>query len=146
VQVHRDLKPENLLFTDRSQTATLKLIDFGMAKFVRPGESLHDWCGTPEFQAPEVVRRTGYDTKADVWSAGVILYILLFGYPPFRDRNRMRLYTKVAQGKFEFPADEAAASVSPEGAKPQLCERCFWRDGTDGLVGRAQRVIWCRVC
>jgi len=76
-------------------------------------DTLNDWCGTPEYQAPEVVKRQGYGLKADMWSVGVIMYIMLAGIPPFKDGNRLRLYSKISKGEYSFP-DENWKCVSEE--------------------------------
>ncbi|CAB4284915.1 unnamed protein product [Prunus armeniaca] len=101
---HRDLKPENLLLDENEN---LKVSDFGLSAL---GESkrqdglLHTTCGTPAYVAPEVINRKGYDgTKADIWSCGVILYVLLAGYLPFHDSNLMEMYRKIGKGDFKFP-------------------------------------------
>ncbi|KAL2479048.1 CBL-interacting serine/threonine-protein kinase 25 [Forsythia ovata] len=100
---HRDLKPENLLLDENEN---LKVSDFGLSALpeqLRNG-LLHTQCGTPAYVAPEVLRKKGYDgAKADIWSCGVILYVLLAGFLPFQDENLMRMYTKVFKAKFEFP-------------------------------------------
>ena len=82
--VHRDLKPENILIDHESQT--LKIADFGTAVFSDPNKKLKDLVGTPYYMAPEVIDGK-YDQKCDVWSCGVILYILLSGSPPFNGNN-----------------------------------------------------------
>ncbi|CAN0923845.1 CBL-interacting protein kinase 2 [Linum grandiflorum] len=102
---HRDLKPENLLLDG---DGILKVSDFGLAKSMnnRDKESmmLRTMCGTPAYVAPEVVSRRGYDgAKADVWSCGVILYVMLAGYLPFHDVNIMVLYRKASNADFKLP-------------------------------------------
>jgi len=100
--VHRDLKPENLLYVDK-KTNTIMLVDFGLAK--QMGENmLTTPCGSPAYVAPEVLERKPYGAEVDWWSLGVILYILLCGFPPFHDEhnNLKRLYKKIKKGKFEF--------------------------------------------
>ncbi|KAK7267316.1 hypothetical protein RIF29_19985 [Crotalaria pallida] len=80
--MHRDLKPENFLFENKKETAPLKAIDFGLSIFFKPGETFNEIVGSPYYMAPEVLKRN-YGPEVDIWSAGVILYILLCGVPPF---------------------------------------------------------------
>ncbi|XP_057957574.1 CBL-interacting serine/threonine-protein kinase 25-like [Malania oleifera] len=101
---HRDLKPENLLLDDDEN---LKISDFGLSALpeqLRNDGLLHTQCGTPAYVAPEVVRKRGYDgSKADIWSCGVILFVLLAGYLPFQDENLMKMYRKIFRAEFESP-------------------------------------------
>ncbi|XP_010423995.1 PREDICTED: CBL-interacting serine/threonine-protein kinase 15-like [Camelina sativa] len=101
---HRDLKPENLLL---DEDGSLKVSDFGLSALAdsrRQDGLLHTTCGTPAYVAPEVISRKGYDGfKADVWSCGVILFVLLAGYLPFRDSNLMELYKKIGKAEVKFP-------------------------------------------
>jgi len=99
---HRDIKPENLLVIDLQHSKALKLADFGLAVAVR--EPLFTVCGTPTYVAPEILAETGYGVKVDVWAIGVILYILLCGYPPFSSRtnNQEELFDQILSGLFEF--------------------------------------------
>lgn len=99
---HRDIKPENLLVIDHRCTKSLKLADFGLAVSVR--EPLFTVCGTPTYVAPEILAETGYGVKVDVWAIGVIMYILLCGYPPFSSRtnNQEELFDQILSGLFEF--------------------------------------------
>jgi serine/threonine protein kinase len=100
--VHRDLKPENLIFDRPGDDATLKLTDFGFATIMEPNKKLTSACGTPEYVAPEVLADKPYDQQADMWSCGVIIYILLCGYPPFYGKNEKELFEKILSRKFEF--------------------------------------------
>ncbi|UPX16208.1 Non-specific serine/threonine protein kinase [Ascochyta rabiei] len=103
---HRDLKPENILL-DRD-TITVKLVDFGMAALQPAGKKLTTPCGSPHYAAPEVIKTTAYDgAKADVWSCGVILYVLLTGTPPFNysgdDRDLKYLFRAIERGEYVLP-------------------------------------------
>ncbi|XP_075484106.1 CBL-interacting protein kinase 32-like isoform X2 [Primulina tabacum] len=102
---HRDLKPENLLMDD---AGNLKVSDFGLSALshtVRDDGLLHTTCGTPNYVAPEVLNDRGYDgATADLWSCGVILFVLLAGYLPFDDANLMNLYSKISSANFTCPS------------------------------------------
>ncbi|KAI5609172.1 serine/threonine-protein kinase DCLK2 isoform 1, partial [Silurus asotus] len=103
--VHRDIKPENLLVCEYPDgTKSLKLGDFGLATVVEG--PLYTVCGTPTYVAPEIIAETGYGLKVDIWAAGVIMYILLCGFPPFRsERNQQEeLFEQILRGRLEFPA------------------------------------------
>ncbi|QCE12004.1 serine/threonine kinase [Vigna unguiculata] len=101
---HRDLKPENLLLDENDN---LMVSDFGLSALTdskRQDGLLHTTCGTPAYVAPEVINRKGYDgIKADIWSCGVILFVLLAGHLPFHDSNLMEMYRKISKGVFKFP-------------------------------------------
>mmetsp|Transcript_16757 Transcript_16757/g.25642 ORF Transcript_16757/g.25642 Transcript_16757/m.25642 type:complete len:319 (-) Transcript_16757:126-1082(-) len=99
---HRDLKPENLLLLSADDDSAVKIADFGFAKKVYAPKSLTTQCGTPGYVAPEILEGIPYDTKSDMWSVGVILYILLGGYPPFIENNQRDLFRKIRRGEYEF--------------------------------------------
>ncbi|KAF7247960.1 Serine/threonine-protein kinase DCLK3 [Varanus komodoensis] len=101
--VHRDLKPENLLVQrNPDKTTTLKLADFGLAKLVK--KPIFTVCGTPTYVAPEILAENGYGLEVDMWATGVILYILLCGFPPFRshERDQEELFQIIQLGHYEF--------------------------------------------
>ncbi|XP_019420104.1 PREDICTED: CDPK-related kinase 3-like [Lupinus angustifolius] len=110
--VHRDLKPENFLFTSRSQDADVKLIDFGLSDFIRPDERLNDIVGSAYYVAPEVLHRS-YSVEADIWSIGVITFILLCGSRPFWARTESGIFRSVLRADPNFD-DLPWPSVSPE--------------------------------
>lgn len=101
---HRDLKPENLLL---DENWNLKVSDFGLSAVteqVRPDGLLHTLCGTPAYVAPEILAKKGYEgAKVDIWSCGIILFVLNSGYLPFNDQNLMVMYRKIYKGDFRFP-------------------------------------------
>lgn len=99
---HRDLKPENLLLVSKDDDADLKLADFGFAHRVTSETCLTTQCGTPGYVAPEVLEGIAYGVKSDMWSIGVITYILLGGYPPFIESNQRELFRKIRKAQFEF--------------------------------------------
>jgi calcium/calmodulin-dependent protein kinase I len=100
---HRDLKPENMLMTSKQPDAICKITDFGLSKFFDEQSSLMKTpCGTPGSIAPEVLHMRGYDFKCDIWSFGVIVYILLCGFPPFYADNDAQLFEKIKKGQYEF--------------------------------------------
>ncbi|KAL1329302.1 hypothetical protein AAHE18_12G031200 [Arachis hypogaea] len=99
---HRDLKPENLLLDKKD---ILKVSDFGLSTFVqREDKLLHTTCGTPNYVAPEVIHNGGYDGSAsDIWSCGVILFVLMAGYLPFDEPNQIALFRKIEKAEYVFP-------------------------------------------
>jgi len=102
--IHRDLKPENLLLTSKHDDANIKLADFGFATYC-DGYNITTQCGTPGYIAPEILERKPYGKPVDMWSFGVILYILLGGYPPFHDENQSRLFRKITRADYQFHPD-----------------------------------------
>lgn len=131
---HRDLKPENLLFATKDDDAAIKVADFGLAKLYDPdpdhaNAGLHTTCGTPGYVAPEVLRpadkKRGYDPQVDVWSAGVILYILLCGFPPFYEEDQNKMFRQIIKGNYTFPSPEWDR-ISPEAI--DLVKRCLQVD------------------
>ncbi|XP_065855590.1 calcium-dependent protein kinase 32-like [Euphorbia lathyris] len=99
--IHRDLKPENFLFANKKETAALKTIDFGLSVFFKPGERFNEIVGSPYYMAPEVLKRN-YGPEIDVWSAGVILYILLCGVPPFWAETEQGVAQAIIRSNVDF--------------------------------------------
>ncbi|GFY93655.1 calmodulin-domain protein kinase 7 [Actinidia rufa] len=102
--MHRDLKPENFLFANKKETAALKAIDFGLSVFFKPGEQFNEIVGSPYYMAPEVLKRN-YGPEIDVWSAGVILYILLCGVPPFWAETEQGVAQAIINSVVDFKRD-----------------------------------------
>jgi len=102
--VHRDIKPENILLASKMDDSSIKLADFGFAKKVDFNKftKLQTACGTPGYVAPEILTNETYDKRVDVWSLGVVAYILLCGYPPFRKGDRKQLFKQIKAAKYEF--------------------------------------------
>jgi ADP-ribosylation factor protein 1 len=114
--VHRDLKPDNLVFVDGERDSAIKLIDFGYAGVCPPGGKLVGLCGTPDYAAPEIltwysadkgrkVQGSPYDHAVDMWSLGVVLYILLCGFPPFYGDDDAQMFGLISEGTYAFPVD-----------------------------------------
>ncbi|XP_011192174.1 calcium/calmodulin-dependent protein kinase type 1 isoform X3 [Zeugodacus cucurbitae] len=111
--VHRDLKPENLLYYSPNNDSKIMISDFGLSKMEDSG-IMATACGTPGYVAPEVLAQKPYGKAVDVWSIGVISYILLCGYPPFYDENDANLFAQILKGEFEFDSpywDEISESA-----------------------------------
>jgi calcium/calmodulin-dependent protein kinase I len=108
--VHRDLKPENLLYSTNDPASpkydVIKVADFGLAKIIAGAadHSMSTTCGTPGYVAPEILEQKGYGKEVDLWSIGVILYILLCGFPPFYDDNNSLLFMAIKKGDYSFPS------------------------------------------
>uniref|UniRef100_A0A3Q1I556 calcium/calmodulin-dependent protein kinase n=1 Tax=Anabas testudineus TaxID=64144 RepID=A0A3Q1I556_ANATE len=112
--VHRDLKPENLLLASKMKGAAVKLADFGLAIEVQGDQQAwFGFAGTPGYLSPEVLRKDPYGKPVDMWACGVILYILLVGYPPFWDEDQHKLYQQIKAGAYDFPSPEWD-TVTPE--------------------------------
>ncbi|XP_043863062.1 calcium/calmodulin-dependent protein kinase type II alpha chain isoform X4 [Drosophila mojavensis] len=112
--VHRDLKPENLLLASKAKGAAVKLADFGLAIEVQGDhQAWFGFAGTPGYLSPEVLKKEPYGKSVDIWACGVILYILLVGYPPFWDEDQHRLYSQIKAGAYDYPSPEWD-TVTPE--------------------------------
>jgi len=104
--IHRDLKPENLLFATQTDSSVIKISDFGLAKIWSGDTLVKTACGSPNYVAPEVLLNDmrGYTFAVDMWSLGVILYVLLCGFCPFFDENTPALFRAITQGNYSFPS------------------------------------------
>jgi serine/threonine protein kinase len=113
--VHRDLKPENILLTSKNDDESIKIADFGFAKQydTSSDDALSTSCGTPGYVAPEILNGKKYHKEVDMWSFGVIIFILLCGYPPFHHENQKELFKQIRTGAFSFDPEYWSA-VSPQ--------------------------------
>jgi calcium/calmodulin-dependent protein kinase I len=111
--VHRDLKPENLLLKDNTDITEIKIADFGLSKIVSSQVMMQTACGTPGYVAPEILQTKGYEKEVDLWSIGVITYILLCGFPPFYNDNIAELFEQIMKAEYDFP-HEYWDSISKE--------------------------------
>jgi len=102
---HRDLKPENLLLKSSEYDTEVKIADFGLSKIVNQKVMMQTACGTPGYVAPEVLNATGYAKEVDMWSIGVITYILLCGFPPFFGDTVPQLFEQIMRAEYDYPAD-----------------------------------------
>jgi calcium/calmodulin-dependent protein kinase-4 len=100
--IHRDLKPENLLYEDSKEDARLKLADFGLSKIIDSDVQTQTVCGTPGYCSPEILKGRKYGTSVDMWSVGVITYILLCGYEPFYSDNEAEMFKKILKCDYMF--------------------------------------------
>jgi len=110
---HRDLKPQNLLLVSMEDNSAIKVADFGFAKRVHVPNSLMTRCGTPTYVAPEVLKNHPHDEMVDMWSVGIIIYVLLVGYPPFMEENQRQLFRKIRMGEYEFFQEDWADISEP---------------------------------
>jgi calcium/calmodulin-dependent protein kinase I len=102
---HRDLKPENLLYATTDPNSIIKITDFGLAKVIN-NDLMTTACGTPGYVAPEILTGKGYDIAVDYWSIGVILYVMLCGFPPFSEDSNEKLFEMIKTGNYEFPSPQ----------------------------------------
>lgn len=104
---HRDLKPENLLYLSEDDESIIKISDFGLAKLLDSSDKMMSTvCGTPSYLAPEIISGNKYTTQCDIWSIGVILYLLLCGYPPFSDDDNAQMMKAIKSGDVRFPSPD----------------------------------------
>ncbi|EGR27507.1 protein kinase domain protein [Ichthyophthirius multifiliis] len=136
---HRDLKPENLVFDSKKTDSNLKVIDFGTSRKFDSSKKMTKRLGTPYYIAPEVLNQN-YDEKCDIWSCGVILYILLCGYPPFNGSNEKEIFKSVQEGNFTFD-DEDWGQISQEAKS--LIKKMLEKDSTKRLSAQqAYDDVW----
>jgi len=129
---HRDLKPENLMAAGEAETEVVKIADFGFSKsFAEEGEKLMTSCGSPGYVAPEILTAESYDKSVDMWSVGVIIYILLSGYPPFYADSAPALFKKIMDVKYDF--DDTVWDGISETAK-DLIRNLLVKDPTKRLT------------
>eukprot|EP00735_Rhodelphis_limneticus_P003810 TRINITY_DN15331_c0_g1::TRINITY_DN15331_c0_g1_i1::g.22718::m.22718 TRINITY_DN15331_c0_g1::TRINITY_DN15331_c0_g1_i1::g.22718 ORF type:complete len:758 (+),score=47.65,sp/F4JBP3/ATG1B_ARATH/46.86/2e-80,Pkinase/PF00069.20/9.6e-77,Pkinase_Tyr/PF07714.12/1.2e-47,DUF3543/PF12063.3/1.9e-09,Kdo/PF06293.9/7.9e-05,APH/PF01636.18/4.4e+02,APH/PF01636.18/0.2,MIT/PF04212.13/1.3e+03,MIT/PF04212.13/0.49,Kinase-like/PF14531.1/1.8e+03,Kinase-like/PF14531.1/0.28,ABC1/PF03109.11/0.34,DUF605/PF04652.11/11 TRINITY_DN len=119
--IHRDLKPQNLLLCGDEDAPTLKLADFGFARYFEPQKMMETLCGSPLYMAPEVLSHNKYDAKADLWSVGVILYEMLFRRTPYDGENPRQLLDRIRSREVSFPADCRVSAEAQHLIKILLC-------------------------
>jgi len=156
--VHRDLKPENILYENEKEDAAIKLADFGLARETAgSGEMMKTACGTPGYVAPEILKNEGYDNAAvDMWSVGVILYILLCGFPPFYEEELPALFDSILHARYDFPSpwwDNISADakklvkellelkIDKRLTAAQVMEHPFAKNASDTVLGDAQKAL-----
>ena len=120
--IHRDLKPENLIFEDPSETALLKVIDFGASCTYE--ESSKGVVGTAYYIAPEILKSHTYDEKCDIWSCGIILYMLLAGYPPFNGSSEAKIHRKILANDVQFPSNSHTQAKNGPTFPPPRSNSC----------------------
>ncbi|KAI3839626.1 hypothetical protein MKX03_018684 [Papaver bracteatum] len=132
--VHRDIKPENIFLTTKDECPDIKLGDFGFATYIGPGEELHDTSGTGYYMAPEIVvkRKPSYNQAVDVWSAGVVLYVLLSGTRPFVGEDNMATLKLVRDSELQFNPPYLWDNISP--SAKNLVTRILCKDPAKRLT------------
>eukprot|EP01089_Gocevia_fonbrunei_P001934 TRINITY_DN1187_c0_g1_i1.p1 TRINITY_DN1187_c0_g1~~TRINITY_DN1187_c0_g1_i1.p1 ORF type:complete len:309 (-),score=95.33 TRINITY_DN1187_c0_g1_i1:82-1008(-) len=110
---HRDLKPENLLVKSAENDTEVKIADFGLSKIIDQQKMMQTACGTPGYVAPEVLKAEGYGSEVDMWSIGVITYILLCGFPPFYSESVPEVFEQIMKAEYDYP-EEYWDEISPE--------------------------------
>lgn len=113
--VHRDIKPDNFLFKSLDPESPIKLIDFGLSKKYQIGNKMTSVLGTPYYVAPEIIDKRGYSEKCDIWSTGVMLYLLLVADFPFRGKNHAELFEKIKLGEYSLKASPQILALSATG-------------------------------
>ncbi|KAL1206273.1 Serine/threonine-protein kinase ATG1a [Cardamine amara subsp. amara] len=132
--IHRDLKPQNLLLSSKEVTPLLKIGDFGFARSLTPESMAETFCGSPLYMAPEIIRNQKYDAKADLWSAGAILFQLVTGKPPFDGNNHIQLFHNIVRDtELKFPED-ALNEIHPDCV--DLCRSLLRRNPIERLTFR----------
>jgi len=121
--MHRDLKPENFLFASHDADAPVKVIDFGLGATFTPGQRMSTKAGTPYYVSPQVLKGN-YNEKCDIWSAGVIMFILMAGYPPFYGDKDAEILAKVRKAQFDFPSEEEDG-ITFSGDAQDLISQCL---------------------
>lgn len=113
--VHRDIKADNYLFKTTEADSDMKLTDFGLSKYFQPGSKMHSMVGTPFYVAPEVVEKRGYNEKIDLWSIGVVFYMLVTAEFPFRGITNNQTFDRIKRGEYSMTASKQLMSMSQEG-------------------------------
>ena len=123
--VHRDLKPENILIDinpDHGHVQSIRITDFGLSKMMNPNTKYHEMCGTLAYVAPEVLAQEGYNKEVDVWSAGVILYLMLSGTLPFDSDSKTEIYEQTLKADLKFDEPRSVWPLISEEAKDVISQ------------------------
>ena len=135
--VHRDMKPENVLLESKEQEKMLcKITDFGFSKFFDPREGMSDTLGSPLYMAPEIIKKARYDHKVDIWSLGVMVYILLTGRPPFSGRSKQEIFLQVSSAAINYndPSWDTLSKESKNFVKRMLVRNPKQRASAEELL------------
>ncbi|CAD8178540.1 unnamed protein product [Paramecium octaurelia] len=139
--VYRDLKPENILMDEYGY---IKMTDYGLAKFLKPGDFTYSFVGTPEYLAPEIIRQNGHSLGVDWWSFGILIYEMLVGRPPFFSQNQSQLFKSIVESDVVFPSQLTISNSVKDLITKLLTKNPFERLGHNGDAQQIKEHPWFR--